>query len=74
MVTVHVEIGPGMWSCSNTFKLVACPHKGDYILVEEDSILCETVTIATDSVYVTSPHHFQSLESSDEYVAAGWKR
>jgi len=41
MITTVIIVGVGDWTATKVTKLVACPHMGDYIVVDDRAIHCE---------------------------------
>lgn len=72
-VHVFVEVGIGAWMARIDTMLVAAPHVGDEIIVEEQVITCEHVRIGPDAVYVRETRHFQSeADAKKFFVVDHW--
>ena len=74
MIHCKVSVGIGMWKVRSTVELVACPHVGDMIVVNEYVINCERVYIHADHVSVDQSVRFTSEADLDAYIKNGWHR
>ena len=66
-VQVSVSVGIGMWKATAEVSLVACPHVGDRIVVNDVVVTCEWVTITAEKVYVEQAARFQSEDEAHAY-------
>ena len=67
MIPVHVTVGVGGWKAHASVTLIACPHVGDKIEVQGKTVVCESVYITADRVYVDEIYRFQSEDAAKRY-------
>lgn len=66
-VLVHITVGLGSWSADHRVYLVACPHVGDHLIVQDVTILCDEVFIGEDAVRVHDRRMFSSEKQAREF-------
>ena len=69
-IKVNVSVGIGAWTARKKVHLVACPHVGDHIVVGEQVVVCDRVTIGSKDVDVHQTVHFTSEDQATDYFAA----
>jgi hypothetical protein len=74
VIPVTVTIGIGGWKVTKEITLIACPHVGDMIDVDDVTVECERVAIGSDMVYVEQTVRFNSEAEADEYLELGWSK
>ncbi len=67
MIKVHVYAGVGSWMTKAVVNLVACPHVGDTIDVNEVTVTCDSVHITKEYVIVQQTIHFTSEEQAKQH-------